>query len=139
MAEASGDLKAAKEFVAEMRADPQDLSRIERLIYGEEKIIGWIFITTGIAVFIQGLRVYQRMRQTIQRLHGAIRIGRQIVRHLNWRKADSRPLLAADEPALDPEELLGLVSRDLRQPLDVREVLEITRLDQLFEIHEIEL
>ncbi|MEJ2071795.1 MAG: DUF202 domain-containing protein [Syntrophobacterales bacterium] len=31
------------------------------------QVIGWIFIPTGIAVFIQGLRVYRRMRQTIQR------------------------------------------------------------------------
>lgn len=53
----------------------------------------------------------------------AIRLAREAVSHLNWRKADSRPLLAADEPSLDPEELLGLVSRDLRQPLDVREVV----------------
>ena len=53
----------------------------------------------------------------------AIRLAREAVSHLNWRKADSRPLLAADEPSLDPEDLLGLVSRDLRQPLDVREVV----------------
>lgn len=52
----------------------------------------------------------------------AIRLAREAVSHLNWRKADSRPLLAAGEPVLDPEEMLGLVSRDLRQPLDVREV-----------------
>ena len=31
--------------------------------------------------------------------------------------------MAADEPVHDPEELLGLVSRDLRQPFDMREVI----------------
>ena len=31
------------------------------------QIIGWIFIPTGIAVFIQGVRIYRRMRQAIQR------------------------------------------------------------------------
>ncbi|MEM9036063.1 MAG: carboxyl transferase domain-containing protein, partial [Actinomycetota bacterium] len=52
----------------------------------------------------------------------AIRLAREAVSHLDWRKADPRPLVAADPPSLDPEELLGLVSRDLRQPVDVREV-----------------
>lgn len=52
----------------------------------------------------------------------AIRMARQAVSHLDWRKADDRPLLDAEPPQLDPEELLGLVSRDLRQPVDVREV-----------------
>ncbi len=52
----------------------------------------------------------------------AIRLARDVVSHLDWRKADERPLLAAEPPKLDPEELLGLVSRDLRQPVDVRQV-----------------
>jgi acetyl-CoA carboxylase carboxyltransferase component len=52
----------------------------------------------------------------------AIRLAREAVSHLNWRKADERRLVAADPPKLDPEELLGLVSRDLRQPVDVHEV-----------------
>lgn len=52
----------------------------------------------------------------------AIRLAREVVSHLDWRKADPRPLVAAKAPRLDPEELLGLVSRDLRQPVDVREV-----------------
>jgi acetyl-CoA carboxylase carboxyltransferase component len=52
----------------------------------------------------------------------AIRLCREVVSHLNWRKPEG-PTMRADEPAHDPEELLGLVSRDLRQPLDVRDVI----------------
>ena len=53
----------------------------------------------------------------------AIRICREVVSHLNWRKAGPGPSLAPDEPLLDPEELLGIVSRDLRQSVDVRDVV----------------
>jgi acetyl-CoA carboxylase carboxyltransferase component len=53
----------------------------------------------------------------------AIRICREIVAHLNWRKQGPEPTLPADEPAHEPEELLGIVSRDLRKPVDVRDVI----------------
>jgi acetyl-CoA carboxylase carboxyltransferase component len=53
----------------------------------------------------------------------AIRICREVVSHLNWRKHGPPASLPADEPVHDPEELLGLVSRDLRQPVDMRDVL----------------
>jgi acetyl-CoA carboxylase carboxyltransferase component len=53
----------------------------------------------------------------------ALRLCREVVSHLNWRKAGPPPSLRPDEPVLDPEELLGLVSADLRQPLDIREVI----------------
>lgn len=52
-----------------------------------------------------------------------IRICRDVVRHLNWRKKGPGPSLPPDEPLHDPEELLGIVSRDLRQPFDIREVI----------------
>jgi acetyl-CoA carboxylase carboxyltransferase component len=52
-----------------------------------------------------------------------IRILRDVMSHLNWRKEGPGPTLPADEPIYDPEELLGLVSRDLRSPLDVRDVI----------------
>ena len=52
-----------------------------------------------------------------------IRILRDVMSHLNWRKEGPGPTLSADEPIYDPEELLGLVSRDLRSPLDVRDVI----------------
>jgi acetyl-CoA carboxylase carboxyltransferase component len=53
----------------------------------------------------------------------ALRLCREVVSHLNWRKQGTGPTLRADEPVHDPEELLGLVSRDLRQPVDVRDVI----------------
>src|ERR1039458_10203701 len=53
----------------------------------------------------------------------AIRLCREVVSHLNWRKAGPDAALRSDDPAHDPEELLGLVSRDLRQPVDVRDVV----------------
>jgi acetyl-CoA carboxylase carboxyltransferase component len=53
----------------------------------------------------------------------AIRMCREVVSHLNWRKAGPEPTLSPDEPLHDPEELLGLVSRDLRSPVDVRDVI----------------
>ncbi len=52
-----------------------------------------------------------------------IRLLRDVVHHLNWRKEGPGPSLPPDDPVLDPEELLGLVSRDLRSPLDIREVI----------------
>ncbi|MBB3602079.1 acetyl-CoA carboxylase carboxyltransferase component [Mycolicibacterium sp. BK556] len=52
----------------------------------------------------------------------AIRIGRRIVARLNWAKQGPtpRPVIA---PLADPEELLGIVSADLRIPFDPREVI----------------
>lgn len=53
----------------------------------------------------------------------AIRLCRAVVSHLNWRKTGPAPLHLPDPPQHDPEELLGLVSRDLRQPVEVREII----------------
>ena len=53
----------------------------------------------------------------------ALRIGREVISHLNWRKEGKRPKLAPDNPILDPEDLLGLVDSDLKKPFDVREVI----------------
>jgi acetyl-CoA carboxylase carboxyltransferase component len=52
----------------------------------------------------------------------AIRIGRRIVSRLNWTKQGPapRPVTA---PLADPDELLGIVSSDLRIPFDPREVI----------------
>jgi acetyl-CoA carboxylase carboxyltransferase component len=52
-----------------------------------------------------------------------IRIGRQIVADLNWRKLGPGPSKPADEPVHDPDELLGIASADLRIPFDPREVI----------------
>jgi acyl-CoA carboxylase subunit beta len=53
----------------------------------------------------------------------ALRLCREVVSHLNWRKAGPPPAPRVEEPVLDPEELLGMVSPDLRRPLDIREVI----------------
>jgi acetyl-CoA carboxylase carboxyltransferase component len=55
--------------------------------------------------------------------HDALRIGRQIMASLNWRKLGPGPTRPADEPLYDPEELLGIAPVDLRVPFDPREVL----------------
>ena len=52
-----------------------------------------------------------------------IRILREVMSHLNWRKLGPGPSLPVDEPVHDPDELLGLVSKDLKQPFDMREVI----------------
>jgi acetyl-CoA carboxylase carboxyltransferase component len=52
----------------------------------------------------------------------ALRIGREIVASLNWRKLGPGPTRPADEPRYDPEELLGIAPVDLRVPFDPREV-----------------
>ena len=53
----------------------------------------------------------------------AARIGREIVRNLNWRKHGPEPRGEGAEPLHDPEELLGIASHDLKIPFDAREVI----------------
>src|SRR5262245_40009326 len=49
--------------------------------------------------------------------HDALRIGRQIVRRLGWRKLGRAPG-PVQEPRHDEDELLGIVPEDLRVPFD---------------------
>jgi acetyl-CoA carboxylase carboxyltransferase component len=53
----------------------------------------------------------------------AIRQARDVVGHLHWRKLGPGPVAAADPPVHDAEDLLGLMAQDLRQPIDVHEVI----------------
>ena len=53
----------------------------------------------------------------------ALRICREVVSHLNWRKPGPPPSLRSDEPVHDPQDLLGLMDPELRRPVDVREVI----------------
>ncbi|QNG19726.1 acyl-CoA carboxylase subunit beta [Rhodococcus triatomae] len=53
----------------------------------------------------------------------AIRIGRSIVRRLNWTKKGPAPRAEIAEPLADPEDLLGIVPTDLKIPFDPREVI----------------
>ena len=52
-----------------------------------------------------------------------IRICREVVAHLNWKKLGPSPAPDAPPPTQDPEDLLGLVSKDLKTPFDIREVI----------------
>ncbi len=52
-----------------------------------------------------------------------LRLGRQIIANLQWRKLGPAPASEAPEPLYDAEDLLGLAPADLKIPCDVREVL----------------
>ena len=52
-----------------------------------------------------------------------IRMCREVVSHLNWRKKGPGPSMAIEEPLFDAEDLLGIVSKDLKAPFDMREVI----------------
>jgi acetyl-CoA carboxylase carboxyltransferase component len=53
----------------------------------------------------------------------ALRLCREIMSHLNWRKPGPVPSFRVEEPKLDPEELLGIIDPDLRRPVDIRDVI----------------
>jgi len=52
-----------------------------------------------------------------------IRLLREVVGHLNWRKLGPGPSMPADPPIHDRQELLGIVGEDLKKPFDIREVV----------------
>ena len=52
-----------------------------------------------------------------------IRMCREVVAHLNWRKWGPQPNPDFAEPRYDAEDLLGLVAKDLRSPFDMRELI----------------
>lgn len=53
-----------------------------------------------------------------------VRIGREIVARLNWKKTIQAEFRVPEPPLYDPDELLGIIPIDtIRQPLDMREVL----------------
>ncbi|MCG8421301.1 MAG: acyl-CoA carboxylase subunit beta [Proteobacteria bacterium] len=53
----------------------------------------------------------------------AIRLGREIVAHLNWRKAADPVHRPVQPPLYDPDELLGIASADIKVPFDSRDVI----------------
>jgi acyl-CoA carboxylase subunit beta len=56
--------------------------------------------------------------------HEAIRMARDVVAHLHWRKLGPGPVSAGPAPPrYDAEELLGLMPADLRTPVDAREII----------------
>ncbi|MCX5743453.1 MAG: acyl-CoA carboxylase subunit beta [Proteobacteria bacterium] len=64
----------------------------------------------------------------------AIRIGRDIVANLNWRKAATPTPRVVTPPKFDADELLGIASPDVRVPFDQRRVIE--RIVDGSEFHE---
>src|SRR5256885_2152096 len=52
----------------------------------------------------------------------AIRLGRDIMARINWRKHGPPPGAAVDR-RYDPDEILGIVSADVKVPFDPREIL----------------
>ena len=63
-----------------------------------------------------------------------IRLARQCVRRLNWRKHGPPPRNPHPlPPRYDPEELLGIASADLKVPFDPREVLARVLDDSAFD------
>jgi acetyl-CoA carboxylase carboxyltransferase component len=52
----------------------------------------------------------------------ALRLGREVLGRANWRKRGAEPG-AAEPPVHDPDDLLGIVSADLKVPFDPREVI----------------
>ena len=56
----------------------------------------------------------------------ALRLCREAVSHLNWRKAGPDASLKADPPIYDSSELLGLIDPDLRRPVEIRDVIART-------------
>lgn len=64
----------------------------------------------------------------------ALRIGRQIVADLHWRKPLGGPERAPLPPRYDPEELLGVIPADPKIAFDMREILarvvDDSRLDE---------
>jgi len=53
----------------------------------------------------------------------ALALARRAVSHLNRRKPQTVVWQTSEDPAYDPEEILGLVPADLRTPYDIREVI----------------
>ncbi len=55
--------------------------------------------------------------------YDCIRQGRMIVSHMKWEKLGYGPVWSPDDPIFPAEDLLGIISHDLKIPFDMREVL----------------
>jgi acetyl-CoA carboxylase carboxyltransferase component len=53
----------------------------------------------------------------------ALRICREVVSHLNWKKRGDTPSKIATNPIYDSEEMLGIISEDLKSAVDIKEVI----------------
>jgi len=53
----------------------------------------------------------------------ALRICREVVSHLNWNKRGLNPQKISTDPIYNSEELLGIISEDLKSAVDIREII----------------
>ncbi len=53
----------------------------------------------------------------------ALRICREVVSHLNWTKKGLEPTYNASDPEYDKDEILGILSEDLKSAVDIREII----------------
>ena len=53
----------------------------------------------------------------------ALRICREVVSHLNWYKKGLGPQKISTDPIYNSEELLGIISEDLKSAVDIREII----------------
>ena len=53
----------------------------------------------------------------------ALRICREVVSHLNWIKQGNEPDIKSSEPKYNEEELLGILSEDLKSAVDIKEII----------------
>ena len=53
----------------------------------------------------------------------ALRICREVVSHLNWTKKGNEPDIKSSEPEYHEEELLGILSEDLKTAVDIKEII----------------
>ena len=53
----------------------------------------------------------------------ALRICREVVSHLNWNKKGLGPQKISTDPIYNSEELLGIISEDLKSAVDIREII----------------
>lgn len=58
--------------------------------------------------------------------HDAIRIGREIMTRINWRKLGPPPALNPAAPLYDSDEILGILPPESKVPFDPREILART-------------
>jgi acetyl-CoA carboxylase carboxyltransferase component len=53
----------------------------------------------------------------------ALRICREVVSHLNWSKKGNKPSIKSVEPIYEQDELLGILSEDLKSAVDIKEII----------------
>ena len=53
----------------------------------------------------------------------ALRICREVVSHLSWNKKGLEPQKFSSDPVYDEDELLGIISEDLKSAVDIKEVI----------------